>query len=93
MSYDKKQLTKPSRHFAGVRAYRILSMKENQAEIQLWPNDTKTEKIPLSDITGIQAGTYIDLIIARQGNCSYSTEFVGLTPPAFIPTNGQNIGI
>lgn len=91
--YEHIQKTTALRNQNGVKAYKILDIREKHLVFQLWLNSDEQEQIQVSMPEEYKIGEYIDLIVSRAGRTSYSIKLIGRTPQKFIPADGRNIAI
>lgn len=99
-AYDERQLTAYSRSFSGIKAHRIIRVEGKKLTIPLpsaFSGRTATFELNQRfDPENHVEGKYIDVILtytSYQGRASgYRLTYIGITPPKFIPTSGENIG-
>lgn len=97
-NYDSRQLTKESRRNNNIQSFKILSIDKRQGIEFRIPLDNRTDFIMPGDfqIRQYKVGEYVDLIVAERIQygvvTSWSVQRVGMTPPAFIPEDGREIG-
>lgn len=90
-SYDKIQLTALARYQNEISVRQILDIKNGELIMHTWNSGedicripVKKEQLPLYSVSD-----YVDMIILRTGNASYTARLVGHTPPEFIPDNNK----
>ena len=91
MTYKYEQ-TKPAlRRMNGIRAFKILDIRDNNLIVR---NPYDREKIfdliTVKNPSNYKVGDFIDAIISRMGTSSYMAQFLGKTPSDFID-NGKEI--
>lgn len=96
-----EQLNRYQRKMNGIQSFKVLDITDMEILIQL-PREfgeNRTTKIPLSSeaLSACEIGMYVDVTLSYtvyngQAPSSYMAKFWGVTPPEFIPTNGEDIG-
>lgn len=79
-----------SRHQSGIYAAKILETRENSMIVKNPLNPKTCIRVFMSDSDYCMDGLYIDVAIANNGE-SFKANFIGITPPEFVPINGEDI--
>ena len=95
-----EQLNRYQRKMNGIQAFKILGVTDEGIVIPLPKafGENRTTGFPLSDtaLSACEVGKYADFTLSYttyDGKAhSYMVKFWGITPPEFIPTNGEDIG-
>lgn len=86
-SYDKIQLTTLSRYQNDISVRQILDIKNGELVMNTWNSGEDTCRIPVNkeQLPLYSVGDFVDMVILRTGNASYTARLVGHTPPEFCP--------
>lgn len=86
-NYDKIQLTTLSRYQNDISVRQILDIKDGHLIMHTWNNGEDICRIPVSKqkLALYHVGDFVDMVILRTGNSSYTARLVGHTPPDFCP--------
>lgn len=80
------------RRTCSIHAYKILNIKGNRLIVRNLYNREKTfDLISVKNPEDYEIGDYIDAIVNKLGTSSCIAQFLGKTPPEFVPNNGQEI--
>ena len=87
MEFQKEQLTTLSRYRSNITVRQILDIKNGNLIMRTWNKGDDTCRIPVSKplLPMYHIGDFVDMVILRTGNASYSARLVGHTPPQFYP--------
>lgn len=91
MAYKIEQTSKVRRLTANIRAFRILDIKDKCLVIRNATDRNACAMIEVPDTKEYETGGYVDVIFSKMGTSSYRTEFLGKTPPEFVPKNRTDI--
>lgn len=80
-----------SRHENGIYALKILEIRGNNAVVKSPLNPKICVLVPLTDSDYYGAGIYIDVQFVKTGKTSFKADLIGITPPEFVPINGEEI--
>ncbi len=92
MTYEYER-TKPAlRRTCSIHAYKILNIKGNRLIVRnLYNREEMFDLISVKNPEDYKTGDYVDAIIGKLGSSSRMVQFLGKTPPEFVPNNGQEI--
>lgn len=94
MEYKKEQTKLIFRRRNSIRAYKILDIKDGSLIVRNpYKRENATEIEVPKPTDDYKVGDYADIIFLRTGNTGRKIEVVGHTPPEFVPTTRDDIGI
>ena len=94
MEYKAIQKTAALRNRNGLKAYRILDIKDKDLIFQLWLNDENSRgSIKVSMPEEYSIGEFIDLQVVQTSKMSHKVTLIGRTPQKFIPSDGRAIAV
>lgn len=93
MEFEHVQTIMVLRRKNGIKAYKILDIRDGHLVFQLWLNSDEQGRITLSVPEEYSVGEYIDLQVVRTSKTSYIVKLIGRTPQMFVPADGRNIAI
>lgn len=91
----RQRFTAVDRKQEGITAHKIHAIGEKEVTIEVPPILSKTGNItfPMSDTSSLQIGDFLDFrfsYIAYHGKVNdYRCQYLGKTPPQFIPKEGD----
>lgn len=91
MGYKIEQKSKVQRLMNNIRAFRILDIKDKCLIIRNATDRKACAMIDVPDTKEYEIGSYVDVIFSKMGTSSYRMEFLGKTPPEFVPKHENDI--
>ena len=77
-----------------IKAFKILDVREGCLIVRNPYKRENTVEIPVPKLADdYKVGDFADVVFYKIGSTSYRTELLGHTPPDFVPTDGEDIGV